>query len=249
MSFFFSPFIFSATDRLAPLFYPTCLSRCRTRLIVKKHWSLSCTIQWLPGDRTMVQDHFHYGLFHLYRPSAWVRHTTHDAAGEAGHAGDRRRKGGGAAQLTLFQTIREGTMKVGSDLPVLVEQLLYIWAPKNWCFWTVLLEKTLESPLDCKEIQPVHPKGNQSWIFIGRTDAEAEAPILWPPDAKNWLIRKDPDAEKDWRQEEKGTTGWDGWMASPTWWKLFTQAPGVGDGQGSLGCCSPCGHKVLDTTE
>ena len=78
------------------------------------------------------------------------------------------------------------------------------WAPKNWCFWTVVLEKTLGSPLDCKEIQPVHPKGNQSWIFIGRTDVEAEAPILWPPDAKNWLIWKDPDAGKAWRQEEKG---------------------------------------------
>ena len=87
----------------------------------------------------------------------------------------------------------------------------------NWCFWTVVLEKTLESPLDCKEIQPVHPKGNQSWIFIGRTDAEAEALILWPPDAKNWLIGKDPNAGKDWRQEEKGTTedemvGWHHWL-------------------------------------
>ena len=80
------------------------------------------------------------------------------------------------------------------------------WATKNWCFWTVVLEKTLESPLDCKEIQSVHPKGNQSWIFIGRTDAEAETLILWQPDAKNWLIWKDPDAEKDWRQEEKGRT-------------------------------------------
>ena len=82
------------------------------------------------------------------------------------------------------------------------------WAPKNWCFWTVVLEKTLESPLDCKEIQPVHPKGNQSWVFIETTDAEAEAeaPILWPPDEKNWVIWKDPDAGKDWRQEEKGTT-------------------------------------------
>ena len=80
------------------------------------------------------------------------------------------------------------------------------WVQKNWCFWTAVLEKTLESPLDCKEIKPVNPKGNQSWIFIGRTDAEAETPILWPPDAKNWLIRKDPDAGKDWRQEEKGMT-------------------------------------------
>ena len=80
------------------------------------------------------------------------------------------------------------------------------WVPKNWCFWTVLLEKTLESPLDCKKVQPVHPKGDQSWIFIGRTDAEAEVPVLWPPDAKNWLISKDPDSGKDWRQEEKGMT-------------------------------------------
>ena len=80
------------------------------------------------------------------------------------------------------------------------------WVPKNWCFWSVVLEKTLESPLDWKEIQPVHPKGNQSWIFIGRTDGEAETPVLWPPDVKNWLIWKDPDARKDWRQEEKGTT-------------------------------------------
>ena len=79
------------------------------------------------------------------------------------------------------------------------------WALKNWCFWTVVLEKTLESPLDCKEIQPVHPKGNQSWIFIGRTDVEAETLILWPPDAKSWLVRKDPDAGKDWRWEQKGT--------------------------------------------
>ena len=86
------------------------------------------------------------------------------------------------------------------------------WVPKNWCFWTVVLEKTLESPLDCKEIQPVHPKGNQSWMFIERTDAEAETPILWPPDANSWLIWKDPDAGKDWRWEKKGTedeiVGW-----------------------------------------
>ena len=80
------------------------------------------------------------------------------------------------------------------------------WAPKNWWYWTVVLEKTLESPLDCKEIQLVYPKGNQSWVFIGRTDAEAETPILWPPDVKNWLIWKDPDAGKDWRQKEKGMT-------------------------------------------
>ena len=91
------------------------------------------------------------------------------------------------------------------------------WALKNGCFWTVVLEKTLESPLDCNEVQPVHPKGNQAWLFIGRTDAEAETPILWPPDAKNWFIWKDPDAGKDWRREEKGTTedemiGWHHWL-------------------------------------
>ena len=123
-------------------------------------------------------------------------------------------------------------------------------APKNWCFWTVVLEKTLESALDCKEIKLVNPKGNQSWIFIGRTDAEAETPVLWPPDTKNWLTRKDPDAEKDWRQEEKGATedemvGWHHWLDGHE----FEQAPGVGDGQGSLACCSPWGHKDLDTTE
>ena len=96
------------------------------------------------------------------------------------------------------------------------------WALKNWCFWTVVLEKTLESPLDCKEIQPVHPKGNQPWVFTGTPialwiDVEAETPILWPPDAKSWLIGKDPDAGEDWGQEAEGTNrGWDGWMASPT---------------------------------
>jgi len=122
------------------------------------------------------------------------------------------------------------------------------WALKNWCFWTVVFEKTLESSLDCKEIQPVHPKEDQSWIFIGRTDAEAETPIFWPPDAKNWLIRKDPDAGKVWRREEKGTTedemvGWHHWLDGHE----FEQAPGVGDGQGGLACCSPWGHKVSDT--
>ena len=112
-----------------------------------------------------------------------------------------------------------------------------------------MLEKALESPLDCREIKPVHPKGNQSWIFIARTDAEAEALILWPPDAKNWLIRKDPDAEKDWRQEEKGTTedeivGWHHRLNGPE----FGQTLGDGEEQGSLVCCSPQGHKKLDMT-
>ena len=92
------------------------------------------------------------------------------------------------------------------------------WVPKNWCFWTVMLEKTLESYFDCKDIQPVNSKGNQSWIFIGRTDSEAETPILWPPDAKNWLIWKDPETGKDWRQEEKGWQRMRGWMASLTRW-------------------------------
>ena len=90
------------------------------------------------------------------------------------------------------------------------------WAQENWCFWTVVLEKTLESPLDCKEIQPVHPKGDQSWVFIGSTDVKAETPILWPPDAKSWLVWKDPDAGKDWRWEEKETedemVGWHHWL-------------------------------------
>ena len=119
------------------------------------------------------------------------------------------------------------------------------WAPKNWCFWTVVLEKTLESPLDCKEIQPVHSKGNQSWIFIGRTDVEAETPILWSPDGKNWVIGKDPDAEKDWRWEEKKMTedemaGWHHWLNGHE----FEWTPGVGDGQGGLACCSPWGLRV-----
>ena len=124
------------------------------------------------------------------------------------------------------------------------------WALKNWRFWTVVLKKTIESPLDSKEIQPVHPKGNQSWIFIGRTNAEAETPMLRPPDAKNWLIWKDPDAGKDWRREEKGTSedemvGWHHWLdGHELEWTL-----GIGDGQGGLACCSPWGCKALDTTE
>ena len=124
------------------------------------------------------------------------------------------------------------------------------WAPKNWCFWTVGFQRTLESPLDYKEIQPIHPKGNQSWIFFERTDAEAETLILWPPDANSWLIWKDPDAGKDWRWEEKGMTedemaGWHHRLNGhePEW------TPGVGDGQGGLACCRPWGHKESDTTE
>ena len=124
------------------------------------------------------------------------------------------------------------------------------WAPKNWCFWTVVLEKSLESPLDCKEIQPVHPKGDQSWIFFGRTDVEAKTPMLWPPDAKNWLTGKDPDAGKDWRQEEKGTTEDDvsGWHHRLDGHELEWTS-GVGDGRGGLAWCGPWGCKESDTTD
>ena len=123
-------------------------------------------------------------------------------------------------------------------------------APKNWCFWIVMLEKTLESLLDCKEIQSVHTKGDQSWVFTGRADAEAETPVLWPPHVKSWLIGKDPDAGKDWGQDEKGTTedemaGWHHWLDGHEFeWTL-----GVGDGQGGLACCDSWGRKESDTTE
>ena len=123
-------------------------------------------------------------------------------------------------------------------------------AQKNWCFWTVVLEKTLENPLDRKEIQPVHPKVDQSSMFIGRTDAKTETPVLWPPHAKRWLIGKDPDAGRDWGQEEKGTT-----EDETAWWHHrvngygFGLTPGVGDGQGGLACCDSWGHKESDTTE
>ena len=116
------------------------------------------------------------------------------------------------------------------------------WVLKNWCFWIVVLEKTLESPLDCKEIQPVHPKGDQSWIFVARTDAGVETPLLWPPDVNSWLIGKDPDAGKDWRQEEKGTTedemtGWPHRLNGHE----FEYTTGDGDGQEGFECCSPWG--------
>ena len=119
--------------------------------------------------------------------------------------------------------------------------------PKNWCAWSVVLEKTFESPFDCKESQPVYPKGNQSWIFIERTDADTEATILWPRDANSWLIRKDPDAEKDWRQEEKGmiedeVVGWHHWLNGHE----FEQSPGDGNRQGSLDCWGPWDFKELN---
>ena len=124
------------------------------------------------------------------------------------------------------------------------------WVLKNWCFWTVVLEKTIESPLDCKEIQPVHPKGDRSWVFIGRTDAEAEIPIFRLPDVRSWLIWKDCDAGKDWGQEEKGVTedemvGWHHWLNGHG----FGWAAGVGDGQGGLACCRSWGCKESDMTE
>ena len=127
------------------------------------------------------------------------------------------------------------------------------WALKNWCFWIVVLEKTLESPLDSKESQPVHSEGDQSWVFIGRTDAEAETPILCPPDAKSWLIGKDSDAGRDWGQEEKGMTegemvGWNHQLDGHE----FGWTPGVGDGQGGLACCDSWGRTLRtesDTTE
>ena len=126
----------------------------------------------------------------------------------------------------------------------------YGWWLKNWCFWTLVLKKSLESPLDCKEIQPVHPKGDQSWVFIERTDTEAETSIRWPPHAKCWLIGKDRDAGRDWRQEEKGSTEDD--MAE--WHHRldgheFGWTLGVDDGQGGLACCNSWGGKELGTTE
>ena len=124
------------------------------------------------------------------------------------------------------------------------------WVPKNWCFWTVVLEKTLESPLDCKEIQPVHSEGDQPGDFVGRTDAKAETPVLWPPHAKSWLTGKDSDAGRDWGQEEKGTTedemtGWHHWLDG----RESEWTPGVCDGQGGLVCCDSWGRKESDTTE
>ena len=155
--------------------------------------------------------------------------------------------------ITLPTKVRlEKAMYGFSSSHVWMWQLDYkeSWVLKDRCFLTVTLEKTLESPLDCKEIQPVHPKGNQSWIFIGRTDVETETPILWPPDVKSWLIWKDPDARKDWRWGEKGTTedemvGWHHWLNGHE----FEGTPGVGDGQGGLACCNSWGHKESDTTE
>ena len=124
------------------------------------------------------------------------------------------------------------------------------WAPKDYCFWIVVLEKTLESPLDSKEIQPVHSEGDQPWDFFGRNDAKAETPVLWSHHAKSWLIGKDSDAGRDWRQKEKGTTeddmaGWHHWLDG----RESEWTPGVGNRQGGLVCCNWWGCKELDTTE
>ena len=147
-----------------------------------------------------------------------------------------------ASNSIILKVLRKGSCKAD-------------WCLKYYGYYflkgkTVVLEKTLESPLDCKEIKPVHPKGDQSWVFMGRTDVEAEAPILWPPDAKNWVIWKDPDVGKDWRWEEKAMTedemvGWHNWLNGHE----FEETPGVGDGQVGLVCCSAWSRKESDMTE
>ena len=153
--------------------------------------------------------------------------------------------------LTFPRMLFKSSLTIHSFIHPCIHLFKMYWAPapKNWCFWTVVLEKTLESPLDCKEVQPVHPKGDQSWVFIGRTDAEAETPILWPPHVKSWLSGKDPDAGRDWGQEEKGTTedeiaGWHHRLGHEFEWTL-----GVGDGQEGLACCGSWGCKESDTAE
>ena len=144
----------------------------------------------------------------------WVSKITSD--GDCSHEIKRRLLLGRQVMTNLDSILKNRDITLPTKVhlvkamvfPVVMWELDYKenWVQKNWCFWTVVLEKTLESPLECKEIQSVHPKGNQSWVFIGRTDVEAEAPVFWPPDAKSWLIWKDTDVGKDWRQEEKGTT-------------------------------------------
>ena len=143
-------------------------------------------------------------------------------------------------KIKWLSQVHKSDPDTGSSSHVWIWQLDYkeSWAPKDWCFWTVMLEKTLDSPLNCTEIQPVHPKGNQSWIFIGRTDVEAETLILWPPDVENWLIWKDPDAGKDWRWRRRGNGDEKVGCHHRLNGHEFEQALGVGDGQGSLACCS-----------
>ena len=150
----------------------------------------------------------------------------------------------------LFATLLISVMLYEINAFFVFLSLIEGWAPKNWCFWTVVLEKTPESPLDCKEIQPVHSEEDQPWDFFGGNDAEAETPVLWPPHEKTWLIGKDSNAGRYWGQEEKGTpedemAGWHHWLdgLESEW------TPGVCDGQGGLACCGSWGHKELDMTE
>ena len=158
---------------------------------------------------------------------------------------------GRKAMTKLDSILKSRDITLPTKVHMVFPVVMYVWES-----WTIEkaecrgIDASLESPLDCKEIQPVHSKGNQSWIFTGKTDGEAEIPILWPPDVKSWLIGKDPNAGKDWRQEEKGKTEDEmvGWHHRLDRHK-FEETLGVGDGQGSLACCSPWGLKELDTTE
>ena len=184
------------------------------------------------------------------------------ADGECSHEIKRHLLLGRKAKTNLYSILKSKDISLPTKVH-LVKAMVFMVVMYEYESWTIKkaehwrtdafelwLQKTLERPLDCKEIKPVNPRRDQSWMFIGRTDAEAEAPILWPTDVKNWLIRKDSDARKDWRQEEKemtenGMVGWHHWLDGHE----FEQALGVGDGQGSLVCCSPWGRKELDTTE
>ena len=192
---------------------------------------------------------------HWQTLSSWAPIT---ADGDCSHTIKRRLLLGREAMTNLDNILKSRDITLPTKVhivkamafPVAMWELDYkeSWVPKNWCFWTVVLEKTLESPLDCKEIKPVNPKENQSWIFIGKTDAEAKAPILRPPDVKSQLFRRDSDAGEDWRQEEKGMTedeivGWHHWLNG------HGQIPGDGEGQGSPTCWNSWAHKESDTVE
>ena len=151
---------------------------------------------------------------------------------------------------TKHNKAKSNKMRYACICPFICSVCEESWTLKNWCFWTVVLEKTLASPLDCKEIQPVHSEGDQPWEFFGRNDAKAETPILWPPHVKSWLIGKDSDAGRDWGQEDKGTT--EDEMAGCHHWldgHEFEWTLGDGDGQGGLACCDSWGCKESDTTE
>ena len=157
----------------------------------------------------------------------------------------------GFNDIKILEEYRQDMLKMSLTCGCLMFPYNWTWVkPKNWCFWTVVLEKTLESPLDCKEIQPVHSEGDQPWDVFGRNDAKAETPVLWPPHAKSWLIGKDSDTGSDWGQEEKGTTedemaGWHHWLDG----RESEWTPGVDEGQGGLACCDSWGRKESDMTE